>query len=607
VITCKNILKLCLLNLLIFFTATSYAYPFIIVPKAGTTLPTLIGNEGSVTAYYTVTNNTLTTRKNNTVEYLPPNVTQVKTGGTFPTTCGEKFTLAPFGHGGDSCTLQLKIDGAVDASDPDQTHHLFVCFTGMQVCAGTNQSLNVVAYSLTVSPTIASLISQSTLQYTATLEGSDHSAQNVTDSVRWSSSNLTAATISNTGLATAVRGAMTTHIQAVYNDLVLSNAAVLNTIKKISSIVVAPASPVVRVGFSTRLTATAHYNDTTTGDITGTATWTSASPPIATVNAGLVTGAFPGSVSITASEQDITSPADIVTVVRFAYVGSLITTTPSLQVCLVNLNDGTLSSCTSNTTTPSMVQGVAVNAAGTFLYGYSNAGNQLGFCAINVSGSLGACAITTAQPGPLAANKGIALNPAVNVAYIPGTGSILVSSCTINSTTGNIMACSSPLPTSGSFNYPAVNPTASVLYGASADSMGAIWYCPLNTDGSISNCIFDQVLPSSIPILSGVAIDKSGAHIFFLYQTGASTCQIKSCNISASSPVPVCPTLPPLDILNCTGPTNLAIDVSGTHLYASDSTGTLNICAVNSGVISACQASTTSPTVTTFIGQLDMR
>jgi len=108
------------------------------VPKAGTPLPTVL-TAGSATAFYTVKNNTATTRNNNHVRYLPLNVTQVTNAGG--DTCGPLFNLTS----GGSCTLQLKISGEVNAADRDPHHHLFVCFPGDVTCAGTNYPLNVGA------------------------------------------------------------------------------------------------------------------------------------------------------------------------------------------------------------------------------------------------------------------------------------------------------------------------------------------------------------------------------------------------------------------------------------------------------------------------------
>ena len=127
----------------------SYALPFGIAPKSGTSLPTQVFSGQVATALYTVTNNTQSQRSGSYVKYLPPNVTQVTTDATYPDLCGSTFTLQKSGASGSSCTLELAVAGAVNANDPDPHHHLFVCFSGGTTCAGTNYPLNV-----TVNPSL---------------------------------------------------------------------------------------------------------------------------------------------------------------------------------------------------------------------------------------------------------------------------------------------------------------------------------------------------------------------------------------------------------------------------------------------------------------------
>lgn len=124
-----------------------YALPFTISPKAGTQLPTQVNVNGQVFAYYTIANKTHAFRSNNFIKYLPVNVTQITSSGTYPDTCGATFNLSGKGQAGDSCTLQLAITGAVNGQDANPRHHLFACFPGGLTCAGTNFPLNVTQLS----------------------------------------------------------------------------------------------------------------------------------------------------------------------------------------------------------------------------------------------------------------------------------------------------------------------------------------------------------------------------------------------------------------------------------------------------------------------------
>jgi len=145
--TCGAWIKVILLLSLLNFVSLSYALPFTIVPTAGTTLPTSMTEGTPVIASYTVTNNTATTRSNNHVKYLPLNVQLAPIVGQ---ACSTQFTLAA----GGSCNLKLQVTGAVDASDPDPHHHLFVCFPGDNTCAGTNFPLSVSMSSAPVQFTV---------------------------------------------------------------------------------------------------------------------------------------------------------------------------------------------------------------------------------------------------------------------------------------------------------------------------------------------------------------------------------------------------------------------------------------------------------------------
>ena len=126
--------------LFILSSINTYASPLTIVPKAGTELPTSLVAGSTVTAYYTIYNNTRSIRNNNYIKSLPPNVSQVTTGGTYPDTCGKTFNLNPLNG---SCTLQLLISGPVDGNNSNPQNTLTVCFSNGNGCSGTDFPLDV--------------------------------------------------------------------------------------------------------------------------------------------------------------------------------------------------------------------------------------------------------------------------------------------------------------------------------------------------------------------------------------------------------------------------------------------------------------------------------
>ncbi len=309
----KKIGSVLLLLLFLIVSATSYALPFNIGTKSGTQLPTTVKQFSTATAYYTVTNNTGSLRNNNYVKYLPPNVTQVTSGGTFGGTCGTTFNLAA----GANCVLQLTVSGAVNANDPDPHHHLFVCFQGGITCAGTLNSLNVSAATLTsiaiipINPTLPAGLKQ---QFTAIGAYSDGSSQDITSQVTWHSSNTGAATIATGGNATTV-AAGTTNITATLGSATSNTATLTVTSTSLASIAVTPTNPSLAAGLTQQFTATGTYSDGTTLDITSSVTWNSATPSVATIaSGGLATTISTGTTNITASLNGVTSPAQTLTV-----------------------------------------------------------------------------------------------------------------------------------------------------------------------------------------------------------------------------------------------------------------------------------------------------
>jgi uncharacterized protein YjdB len=82
----------------------------------------------------------------------------------------------------------------------------------------------------------------------------------------------------------------------------------------LDSITLDPTSATIEIGATDSLTATGHYSDTSTQDLTGTATWASLNETVATVAGGVVTGVSVGSAGITASFDGVTSSAASMTI-----------------------------------------------------------------------------------------------------------------------------------------------------------------------------------------------------------------------------------------------------------------------------------------------------
>ncbi|PIR24762.1 MAG: hypothetical protein COX62_05315 [Deltaproteobacteria bacterium CG_4_10_14_0_2_um_filter_43_8] len=154
--------------------------------KDGTTLPSFVVSGNTVTAYFTVTNNTSRTQRNIYIHSIPTNVTQVTSGGTYDDTCAAQATLTALGQ----CTLQLTISGAVSSSEK-----LVACFENALACVQTNALTVQALTSMAITPTSASVHIDETQQFTATGTFADDSTEDITSSVTWASSDTNVATI----------------------------------------------------------------------------------------------------------------------------------------------------------------------------------------------------------------------------------------------------------------------------------------------------------------------------------------------------------------------------------------------------------------------------
>jgi hypothetical protein len=194
---------------------------------------------------------------------------------------------------------------------------------------GSNEATVLFVYSdcvetLQVTPTTATTSVGETQQYTALAIHEAGVVEDVTASVSWTSSDRTFATIDAGGLATGVGGGTTT-ITATLDGITSNEASLSITDDRLVAITLDPVTATLGScgsppPYAVSLTATGHYPDGSTSDITDLATWVSSDNTIATVDAhGVVTAdaTNTGTVQITASLAPVTSSPAIVTVPNF--------------------------------------------------------------------------------------------------------------------------------------------------------------------------------------------------------------------------------------------------------------------------------------------------
>ncbi len=177
--------------------------------------------------------------------------------------------------------------------------------------------------SIAVTPTNTTLPTGETEQFTATGTFTDNSTEDLTRQVSWTSSDTTWATISSTGLATAVSpGAVTISASL---DGITGSTGLTVTAAALESIAVTPANPSIAKGLTQQFTATGTYSDNSTQNITSQVTWASATTSVATITAaGLASAAGTGTSTISATLGSLTG-STVLTVTPAALVSIAVT------------------------------------------------------------------------------------------------------------------------------------------------------------------------------------------------------------------------------------------------------------------------------------------
>jgi uncharacterized protein YjdB len=181
--------------------------------------------------------------------------------------------------------------------------------TATVVAANTTVTVVAPVAALTVSPPTSTLAIGGTVQLIASAfdgGGAPLTGRPVT----WSSSNATVASVSATGLVTAVSAGTATLTASVEGKT--ATATVLVNPPPVASVQVAPATANLVVNAVRQFTASAFAADGTV--LTGrSVTWSSTNAAVLTVSAtGLATGVAPGSATVVATVEGRTATASVV-------------------------------------------------------------------------------------------------------------------------------------------------------------------------------------------------------------------------------------------------------------------------------------------------------
>ena len=152
-----------------------------------------------------------------------------------------------------------------------------------------------------VAPAAATLGMGQNQQFTATAILSNGAQKNITSSASWLSTATSVATVSTTGLVTALTSGSTT-VTATDAPTGIQGTVTLTVISPVS-ITVTPNSPTTVVGGAQQFTAVGTYANGSQGDITANATWASSDLSVATVaSGGLATALASGTTNVTATD-----------------------------------------------------------------------------------------------------------------------------------------------------------------------------------------------------------------------------------------------------------------------------------------------------------------
>ena len=170
--------------------------------------------------------------------------------------------------------------------------------TGTTTGSATVTCMAPVLKSITIAPMQLTLPTGGTAQLTATGNFSSGPAQSVTNTVQWSSSVPSVATVSATGLVTCSSGATvngSSTITATSGSISASISVACQALQ-LKYIKVTPEKRCeIRAGGKTQLTAIGIFASGATKNVTASATWTSGDTSVATVSAGLVSCKVPRS------------------------------------------------------------------------------------------------------------------------------------------------------------------------------------------------------------------------------------------------------------------------------------------------------------------------
>jgi len=185
-----------------------------------------------------------------------------------------------------------------------------VSVTSGTVSASTSVTVSTATLvSLAIAPANSSMPDDATKQFSATGTFSDNSTQDITQSVLWSSSTPTVATITNVGLVSSLSTGTTT-ITAMLGSVNNSTTLTVSNVTLVS-IAISPSNGRVQKGTSLKFTAVGTYSDGSTATLTNV-TWRSSKNNLANMRgSGILHAKKAGTLTVTASTFGVTGSTSV--------------------------------------------------------------------------------------------------------------------------------------------------------------------------------------------------------------------------------------------------------------------------------------------------------
>jgi uncharacterized protein YjdB len=187
--------------------------------------------------------------------------------------------------------------------------------------------------SIAVTPANASILIGATQSFIATGTYNDGSTANISNTVAWTSADVSKATILPGGVATGLAVGTSTMSASLNGRTGNANLTVTQATTLLSILVSPPTSDIL-VNNSQSYTATANYSDGSRVDITNLASWTSSNTAVATIMpTGVASGVSSGTSTINANYQTKSSSGQLT--VSSTPVLASITVTPASNTVMV--------------------------------------------------------------------------------------------------------------------------------------------------------------------------------------------------------------------------------------------------------------------------------